>query len=106
MRLRMAGDTIGEGHPQAAPFLAVFLPWLDLFGLETRVGVQQRQGKVSPQGLAGEIGDMELVPWAFDAWPSKALSGWLRVSTAVPSKVSRSSVQERIRSADPARYMD
>src|SRR5947209_10308461 len=90
---RRRGAAAGEGHLQAPPFLAAFVPWFDLFALETRVGIEEGQGEIGPQRLAGEIGDMELVPRVSKACPSKAFSASSRTSTVLPSNVSDEAVR-------------
>ena len=70
--LAVAGDVVGEGDFQASPYLAVLVPRRDLLTLETRIGVEEGRGEIGPQRLAGEVGDMELVPGRFERLAGKA----------------------------------
>ena len=56
LRFGVAGDMVGKSDLQAAPFLSILMPWLDLFALEAGVGVEEGRSEVGPKGLAGEIG--------------------------------------------------
>jgi hypothetical protein len=90
LRFGVAGDAVGKGDLQPAPFLAILMPWLDLFTLEARVGVEEGRSEVGPQGLAGEVGDVEFVPWRFERLAGKRGLG-IVATLNEPSSVSSTS---------------
>jgi hypothetical protein len=42
LRLGVAGNMIRKGDLQAAPYLAILVPRLNLFALEARISVEER----------------------------------------------------------------
>jgi hypothetical protein len=54
-------DHVRVGDQQAAPHLSVLVPGLGLRTDEVRTGQDERGGEVVPVGLAGEVGDLEVV---------------------------------------------
>jgi hypothetical protein len=58
----VAFDVIGERRFQPPPRFTVDLDRGDLFGDESGPGLEERCIQVRPQRLAGEIGEMNVVP--------------------------------------------
>src|SRR5688572_6260109 len=75
---RMRRDVFRKGDFQAAPRLTVFLPRrCEFFRRHARQCKEKRRIHVGPHGIAGEVRELQAVPWSVELVTLKRLA-WLR----------------------------
>jgi hypothetical protein len=58
----MGVDLLGKGCLKSAPLLSGFLPGLPFGDGDVVAGEQQRYGQLVPEGVSGEVADIERIP--------------------------------------------